>query len=272
MPRSLRFSDYVIYKEWADYGFEKKSILGPQGGTQPIKGDVPLNPLKPEQIIDELTHLGPLGIYEPRARPDIVEWGQDFGAMRVEFSPLGSSKIFARRQIKDLKGEATWVCKFVWPMTNENKINDKEATVAHDIYENLQKLSMTMIDSPKRSYPDFEKLVNKITDSVRMEYPSYCMFPAGSKKINEHYFKIYFEYRGHGQARMRHRNARSEQFDIDIFWDKQKGMLRVWGYNIDSESSQHSWKVQPSEWDEWFAPTQPIEEIVECVSKMFLTY
>jgi hypothetical protein len=267
--KSLKFSDYV---EWADYGFDRKSVLGPQGGTQEIKGDSPLTPVKSEEIIQELVHLGKLGIYKPRSRPDIVEWGEEVGAMRVEFTPIGSSKIIGRRKIKDIKGEQTWVCKYVWPLTAENKLNDKETSVAHEIHEELEKLSMTMIDSPKIFYPEFARLVDKLTTAVRLDYPSYCMFPAGYKKINEDYYKIYFEYRGHGQNRMRNRNARSEQFDIDIFWDQKKGLVRIWGYNIDSQASQHSWQVQPSEFDEWFAPSQDVDDIIDCVKKLFLTY
>ncbi len=268
MARSLKFGEYV---EWADYGFEKKSVLGPQGGTQEVDGDKPFNPMKTEEIIDELTHLGPLGIYEPRQRADIVEWGHEVGAMKVEFSPIGSSKAFVRRKIKDLQGETTWICKYVFPFTNENKLMGKETPIAHEIHEHLSKLCMELIDSPKKAFPEFERMVDKLVDGVRLEYPSYCMFPAGMKKINEDYYKVYFEYRGHGQSRMRS-GGRSEQFDIDIFWDRKKGLVRCWGYNIDSAASQHSWRPQPSEWDEWFAPSQDVHEVMECITRLFLTY
>lgn len=143
--------------------------------------------------------------------------------------------------------------------------------LASEMYDHLEKLSIEMIDSAQRDYPEFSRLVEKMVSAVRRDYPSYCMFPAGLKKINENYFKIYFEFRGHGVLAPP-RQKRMEQFDIDLFWDKSKGLVRCWGYNIESSLGQHDWTPAPSEWDEWFAPSQPIEEIIECVKRIFSTY
>lgn len=269
-----RFTDWMRLKginEMANYGFENSSNLGPVGGTRDVKGEDPYHPLNTEEIIDELVRQKPLGIYKPRSQPDIVEWGEHVGAMRVEFSPLGSYKAFVRRKIKDLKGENTWICKHIWPLQNESKHMDKEVPVAHEMYEHLEKLSMTLIDSPKKDFPEFDRLANKLISAVRMNYPSYCMFPAGMKKVNEDYYKVYFEFRGHGQQSPKD-HGRVEQFDIDLFWDRKKGLIRCWGYNIESAKSQHSWIIQPSEFDEWFAPSQEPEEIIECVKKIFMGY
>lgn len=273
MRKLLKFGEYAQLREWADYGFEKSSSTGPQGGSKDIENDEkPYHMFNTEQVIGELVRQKPLGIYEGRKkRPGIVEWGHEVGAMRMEFSPLGSSKAFVRRKIKDLNGEVTWICKYVWPLGNETQLQDKEMLLAHDMYEHLEKLSVEMIDTAQKEYPEFERLAGKLTSAVRMNYPSYCMFPVGMKKINEDYYKIYFEFRGHGVLAPV-RQMRNEQFDIDLFWDKKKGLVRCWGYNIESPSKERSWRVSPSEWDEWFAPSQPMEEIIECVKKIFSTY
>jgi hypothetical protein len=267
----LKFTDYALQREWADYGFEKRSVLGPVGGSEDIKGEKPYSQFKTEEIIHELVRQPPLGLFHPRRRPGIVEWGENVGAMKVEFSPAGSSKAFVRRLIKDLQGEQTWVCKYIWPFGNQSGLQEKEMPVAHEMYEHLEKLSLELIDSAKRDYPEFDRLADKLTTAVRLNYPSYCMFPVGVKKINEDYYKIYFEFRGHGVLAPP-RQTRIEQFDIDLFWDKKKGVVRCWGYNIESPTKGRKWIVSPSEWDEWFAPSQPIEEIVECVKRIFMTY
>jgi hypothetical protein len=195
--------------------------------------------------------------------------GDQAGAIKIDVSPLGSYKIIARRKIKDIQGEDTWVCKKVFPL-DENEHNNNEIPLAHSIYDDLVEINKTLLEGPKREFPEFERLVEKLTSAVRQNYPSYCMFPKGLKKMNEDYFKIYFEFKGHGvEAPTR---GRAEQFDIDVLWDRNKGLVRIWGYDIDSKVRQHTWNVQPSEFDEWFSPSQPPEEIIEAVVSMFMTY
>jgi hypothetical protein len=96
------------------------------------------------------------------------------------------------------------------------------------------------------------------------------MFPIGMYKKSENYHKYVFEFRGHGVEAPT--GGRAEQFNIDLSWNQNKGLIHCWGYNIDSTTRQHSWKVQPSEWDEYFAPTQDTKEIVESISRIFMTY
>lgn len=261
----------ITFRNWlefADYGFDRKETV--KGGTKILDDAGPINPIDSSVIMSELKKMPPLGVWPARwSWQDIMEWGRDVGAIKIDISPLGSYKIIARRKIKDLQGENTWVCKKIIPL-DENEHNDNEIPLAHNIYEHLEKISEENLDSPARSYPEFEKLVHTMRNSVTRDYPSYCMFPVFTKKMNEDYFKYVFEFRGHGvEAPTR---ARAEQFNIDLFWDRKRGLIRCWGYDIDSSVGQHSWKPQPSEWDEYFAPTQPLEEIVEAVSAAFMTY
>jgi hypothetical protein len=63
-----------------------------------------------------------------------------------------------------------------------------------------------------------------------------------------------------------------KQFDIDLNFEKDKGLLRCWGYNITSPFKSSQWEIEPSEWDEKFSPKQPFEEIIECITKIFMQY
>jgi hypothetical protein len=96
------------------------------------------------------------------------------------------------------------------------------------------------------------------------------MFAPKIKEMSDDYYKIYFGFKGHGVEAPS--ALRAEQFDIDIVFDKKKGLIRCWGYNIDSPTSQHKWAPQPSEWDEWFAPSQSIDEIVEAIINNLMVY
>ena len=266
----MKETNFKEWFKWADYGFENPELVKSRGGTAIPDDAGPINPIDGNIIMTELRKMPPLGIFHPRwTWQDVMEWGKDVGAIRIDISPLGSYKIIARRQIKDLIGEKAWICKNVFPL-NENEHDDNEIPVAHEIYEHLEKISEENLDSPKANFPDFDRLVERMRATVTRTYPSYCMFPIFTKKMDENYYKFVFEFRGGGvEAPTR---GRAEQFNIDLFWDKEKGLVRCWGYDIDSEIKQHSWKPQPSEWDEYYAPTQPMDEICDTVSKMFMTY
>jgi hypothetical protein len=54
-----------------------------------------------------------------------------------------------------------------------------------------------------------------------------------------------------------------EQFYIDMSYNQKTGMIRSMGVGVQSPTRQHTWTIQPSEWDEYFSNTQPEEEIIE---------
>lgn len=220
-------------------------------------------------MLSELVRLPKIGPNSPRMKFDSIEWGEGPGALQIDISPLGSYKIITRRHIKDLQGETAWICKAVFPLV-ETEHNVNEIKIAHTIYEQVKKLSGKMVDGPNKMCEDFERLAWKMWAAVRKNHPSYCMFPVSLRKQNENLYKIIFEFRGHGvEAPTR---GRVEQFDIDLYWDQKRGLIRCFGYDIISSVGQHDWKVQPSEWDELFSPSQPHEEIIEAVVAAFLTY
>ncbi len=259
-----------MFKEWADFGFERKKEENPSDSTNPDKPE-PNDPIDSELVMKELKHLPPIGDCPPRwTWHNIMEWGDGkLGTVRVNISPLGSYKMIIRKLTKDLLGEKVWVCKKVVPF-NESGYNLNEIPLANDVYDKVVEIHKEMLDRPDRNAPDFDKLVYGMVSATTRHHPSYCMFPMGVKKMNEDYYKIYFEFRGHGVETPG--SGRAEQFDIDILRDKEKGLIRIWGYEIDSSMKQHSWQVQPSEFDEYFCPSQNIKTIIENVVNIFMTF
>ena len=130
-----------------------------------------------------------------------------------------------------------------------------------------------MIESPDKDFDELDRLAWKLWTTSKRNHPSYCMFPVNLRKQNENYFKLVFEFKGHGVLRqIDARPSRAEQFNIDLYWDKTKGLIRCWGYDIDSTLSQHSWRVQPSMFDEWFSPHQEQEQIIDNIISIFMQY
>jgi len=265
-----QFRDFIDIREFAEFGFGSNITKNTMGGTVPSKGDIPIDVIHSSKIIAELVSNGNIGNLQLNHKfQDLLEYGSDVGALQLQLTPLGSYKIVVRRKVISVTGEHKWVCKKVFPL-NEGEHNTKEEAYASEIHEYLQSLNDQNLDSPNVDYQDFNKLSLKLFANVRRVFPSYCMFPIGMYKKNENYHKYVFEFRGHGVEAPT--GSRAEQFDIDLVYYPKQGMLRCWGYDIDSSKRQHSWKVQPSEWDEWFTPTQHKDEIIESISRTFMTY
>lgn len=268
---------HLLFKQWmlsemADYGYDSRRSAKTMGGTEIIPGDQLFDMVDTNKIIDELAKLPPLGPNFPN-QPwnNIVEWGNAPGAIQVQCTTFGSLKFVARRRTSDLLGESVWICKKVRPVSDIDD-EDKEISVAHEMHEIVKNLSQEMIDSPAREYEDFERLAWRMWAGLKKEHPSYCMFPIGLRKQHENYYKLVFEFRGAGQGHVDSNGGFLRQFDVDLIWDAKRGLIRCWGYNIDSATNKSDWSVSPSEWDEWFTPNQPAQEIIEAVVNIFMQY
>lgn len=258
----------------ADYGFGQDQRGKPQGGTESMDGDALFKTVDGGKIITELASFPALGPNKPLQRwNDVVEWGIGPGAIQVGVTPLGSMRIVVRRMTKDLCGESTWICAKVVPL-EDNAAENKETSIAHDVYNMVTETSNEMIPGPAKEYEDFERLSWKLWAATKRNHPSYCMFPVAIRQQNENYYKLVFEFRGHGVQRQRNGGGggRAEQFNIDMIWDSKKGLIRCLGYNIDSTTKQHSWEVQASEFNEYYSPQQSHESIIDSIIKTFLQY
>jgi len=263
----IKRRDHPCVKEWADFGFSKQ-----KDDCKKYTDDdqTPLNPFDVQEMFDEMLRMPSINSHKAKKRwADTLEWGQDIGALLLDISPLGSFKITIRRKITDLQGEMRWICKKIISL-NERNYNTDEGPRAVEVYEAVKDIGKQMIDSPKSDYEDFHTLVRHLFSQSRLHFPSYCMFSPKIKQINENYYKIYFDMKGHGVESPS--ATRVEQFNIDILMDKEKGLIRCWGYDVKSPTKGHKWEIVPSEWDEWYAPSQPIEEIVDIVINTLLFY
>jgi hypothetical protein len=261
------FKKWII-SEYANYGFDDKSKI--RGGSEIPKDPGPIKPIDPDVFITELKRLPLNGNQAYTTLNDQIAWGEGVGSIQLELSPLGSTKIITRRQSSDLKGETTWICKHIFPVHDQSD-TENEIGIAHKIHEELEKINMQMLEGPSRTCENFERMAWKLWSEARANFPSYIMFPTEFRRMDKEYFKLVFEFRGQGVETLRS-SGRAEQFNIDFYFDKEKGFLRCWGYNIESSLKQHSWQVQPSEWDEYFSPNQPIEEITKAVISAFSKY
>lgn len=253
--------------EWADYGFDRQA---PEEKEQ--DDDLPYDPINSEIIIKELLSLGKVGTKPPKhAWHTCLEYGEKTqpGAMEIDISPLGSYKIVTRKKIRTLEGEIVGICKHVLSLNEHDTKNSNEIPIAHKMYSVLEIIDGVMLDAAKPEYPEFKKLVVYLATAAARLAPKIMMYK-GVKELDENYALIWFELNGAGIEAPGH--ERVEQFNIRIQFDKKTGLIRCWGHDVTSPMRQHKWEAQPSEWDEYFAPTQTMKEITEAIIGAFRTY
>jgi hypothetical protein len=98
------FKKFISLKEWADFGFGEK-LKKPAGGTKPAEGHMPIDIIHSSKIISELLSTPEIGNYIANPKfQNLIEWGDEAGALQLQLTPLGSYKIVARRKVIDAVG------------------------------------------------------------------------------------------------------------------------------------------------------------------------
>lgn len=271
MMNRLSFS-YWLANEMADYGFDAVSnqILG---GTEVMDGDRIFQHIKPSIIVNELMHMPSLGPLEATNHvDDEVQWGKEVGALKISITPLGSMRATTKRLMKDLEGNKCWILESVCPIRDQRD-EYKEREIANKLFEGVAKINEKPINGPDGNYEEIERLAQKLWHTTKKQHPSYIMFPTQLRKQDENYYKLVYEFRGQGVgAPISGKTGRAEQFNIDLVYYPKRGVIRCFGYDIDSTAGERKFYIEPSEWDEYFSPKQDDHDIVENIVKLFLQY
>lgn len=257
----MRFKQWLLKEDI--FGFEDT----PQVIIQKPKDEFPIKNVSADFIMSELAKFS-IGMKKPnRDWNSIVEWGEETGALKVLISPVGSTKIIVRRLTNNLLGEKVWVCKKIIPL-REN-LKNHEMDVALNLRENLLTFDKELLDTPKNDYKDFKRLVTEIISQSRMNTPQWFIYQGVIKESDNHYI-IHFDCRGQGVEAPTAR--RVEEFCIEVNYKPYTGMIRCFGYEVDSPTRLHKWQPRPSEWDEQFTPSQPIDEISNAIASALSIY
>lgn len=255
---------------------EGKNLFGFDDITIKTKKEINDNPIKniDSGLIIEYLIKKNLGHSDAFSNfHDHIQWGKENGAIQMVISPLGSFKSIIRKLQTDLKGNSVWVCKKILPykeITNSKNYIDEE--IADEIFSKIKDCWKNEIDAPSNDYKKLERLTIKVAENCRKKnIKPEIMVYRGVKAIDkDKHYNIHFECSGHGVEAPG--SMRLEQFSIDMFYDKNSGMIRSYGYGIQSPTRQHLWQIQPSEWDEIFSPSQSENEIVSAISSAFSTF
>lgn len=256
---------------------EGKDIFGFEKNKKPIKKaeqyDGPLNPIAADTIMESMMKKNIGGQAAFSDFHDQVQWGKTPGAVRMVITPLGSYKSIIRKLQINLEGTEEWVCKKVIPYKNMLYTDYSfDEHLAEDMFEKIESIYKEEINAPSRDYTGLEQLTIKTASYCSRNdiMPKIFVYRGiKQKKKNENYL-IVFECRGHGLEAPG--SMRLEQFVIDMSYDASTGMIRSFGYGIQSPTRQHLWIPQPSEWDEKFSSSQNEQEIKEAIGAAISTY
>lgn len=242
------------------FGFNNKQP------KSPLKDDdKPFKMFDIKELNDSLMKLK-FDYKEPRMQlNDEIIWKDqlDTNSLKVGLSSLGSFRATIRRSIKNSEGQTSWICEKVIPI----KDGDKELQISERIENSLRAL----IPQNESSAKEFntEKLAVNISKTLRAANPKFFSFNK-LYKIKENNYIVEFNMVGGGVGSPN--SQRVEQFHINLNFDESTGLIRIWGNNIVSPWGGHSWQSAPSEFNEFFTPTQSIKHIVECVKEIILCY
>lgn len=264
------FKQWLLREGEDIFGFEKR-------GKKPIEStganDKPIVDLHSEIVVEYMMAQKVEGLEPVLEFCNHLRWGKGHGAVEMVISPLGSYKSIIRRQQPDLEGKPIWVCQRIIPYKEYLESNEKiDQQLGFILTEEVEKVLKKQTDAPSHEYKELRSLTQKVIRSFQRKdvlpvpfiYVGTREAEAGKKYL------ISFELRGHGVEAPG--SARVEQFTAELHYNPSTGMIRSFGYEIQSPTRGHTWYPQPSEWDEYFSSGQKHSEIIECLESALSTY
>ena len=266
-----------LFKEWlgkspeAMFGF--KSVL--QKVTKPFYLEQPIEEFKVADMLKDLISMGNLNNkVVDNSWSNMLTYGKGVGKIEIDTSPYGSFKLIVRRYVNDLKGKNTAVCRLVVPLINDfnhRGPNDpSELIVATKLYDQLKNIDAEEFPTPSNKWNDkFARFVQRFANLAKVSHPEIMIYE-GTLKLNENNYLISFTYKGYGNGLPQSQKA--EKFLINMQYLPDEGLIHSWGYEVASPNKSREYYALPSEWDEYFCPSQPEKQIIDCLHKIFMTY
>jgi hypothetical protein len=263
------FKNWLVSEGKDIFGFENTRAIAPSKKAD----EGPVVPISADIIMEYMMCMVIDGQESFSNYHDHVQWGRYPGAVQMVISPLGSFKSIIRKLSTDLLGESVWVCKEIIPYKNMLHASERlDENIAEDVFEKIEEHWKGELETPSREYKGLERLTLRVAEASRRKgiMPEIFVFRGVRMVEKDRHYNIHFELSGQGVEAPG--SARVEQFSIEMAYDKESGMVRSFGHDIQSSIKGHQWYPQPSEWDEKFCPSQKDAEIVSAICAALSTY
>ncbi len=256
------------FEMWLEniFGLSKK-----ESGKAVVKADdLPIKNLSVPKMMDYLSEQT-IGTKEGKvAFANEVRWGVGPGAIRVTVST--SYGVFMERLGKDLLGDDVWITKKVFQINDDVERMGYEYILSEDITQHAKIIDSKLLDYPKSKY-DVRPLAINTANKLRQVARDMFMFNS-LREITENTYVIQFDMMGAGVGAIGGSNYdRSLENLVFITFSEQTGVIKLINTDIESNVGQNMiWRMQPSDVNMSFFPTQNIDEISETMAVTFRWY
>lgn len=256
----FNFKNWYITENKKDiFGFSKKE-------TKKEDPDDIIDTVNPDLLVNQLLKMN-IGNKNPKSffNNEIIWSNETNDKIKLEISPYGSLRAIVKRLISDSEGEDKWITKYVHLLPDDyKKIN--ELDFAFKIFDKIKEINKLDVDSNSRKI-NFENLVIKIGEQIKLRKPCKWMIFNKIKKIKDNYYIIMLNMTGSGLESPSGSGPsdKIEQYQIDITYNEKSGIIRSFGTSITSSKHKSQWKLGISDWDEKFITSQKTEEITSCI-------
>lgn len=258
---------FNTWLEFADFGLDMSKK--PTTHEMDNKDD-PLDPINVEYVIKSLKGkmLGEKFII-PNDFFGELQWGDQDGAIRLSFSPLGGIRATLKKLTHNLEGDPIWICKKVIEV--KHIFDEHPDKLTFKIAESINEIDNEDIDSPMPDYKRLERLVISIASELRRKTTQKIFIYEGIRVLKEDKrYIIHFGVTGMGvQARGQ---KRVDKFLIQCEYSQKTGLIKIVGEDLGDSIDKHRWIVDVSEFIEYFSPGQKEEEIIEAILTHFNCY
>lgn len=252
----LHFRNWLL-NEVADFGFDRSRPAFDRNA-----GEKPIYPFRLEYIRKVLrSHkVGNKEAHE--GFMNHVHWGSGFGAIRVNFTPFGGLRASIRRESVDAQGQAIWLCKKVI-FVNDYYLKYPDA-LAMDILKDVELIDKEAIEVGVSNYRNLESLTRRLATYLDRKMIQRILMYEGIREVRaDREYIIHWGCTGMG--RQRQDQKRLDQFQIVVRYDEETGLIQVVGQEVGSPIQSYNWSADPSEFIEYFSPTQESVEICDSI-------
>jgi hypothetical protein len=260
MTHDLKFRFFL--EEFKDiFGFNPE--IDKNSKKKKYVDEKPIQPFRSNGMLESLSKHK-VGVHEGfQDFSNTVQWGTGPGAIRVR---VGSQyTLHVERRCDDLEGNKTWITKKVFKINTEEYKTYFES-VGDAIHEEIEKISKTPLDGPKKSYHSVEDLARDIADEMT-NYQNDSFEFDRFKKVTENNSLLVYVVMGGGVGALQTpaSQSRINQIIVDVNFREDTGLIRIMNTAVVTGDEGYSWHLMPSFFTGEYAPTQTAKEIAESV-------
>lgn len=266
---------------------EKRNIWGfddtdwqPQKPYHPLKTpfkgneDLPITAFNVQRMIDELAKFE-LGFKRSKVNFfNECQWGENPGAVRVVVTPKINLKI--QKLHYDLEGNKVWVMKKYFFIDDENYAG-KEDVVAQEVFDQVKNINDEQLENPNKDVK-LDELVQGLNSRLKGLISSTLLPEHTVKKNSENEFTVYYYMRGGGASGYSGASNTHNIMEVVVNISKHrdtgliKAMVTVASSLSSGSQGGNTWVLMPSDFEEYFMPTQGKREIIEALVTALKTY